>query len=183
MAMMISVALASVGSEWRYGPQLTTARDGLGLSVTNGRAYVTGGSPNGGFSLLKSMEVLDLATGAWTAGASMPEVRAAHGTGVIGDLMYVVGGIAGFLGVGNTVASYNISSGKWSSVPKLQSPRAHLGVGVVRGKMYAVGGSLSDLIPLRSMEMFAPATGQWMAAPPMLGHGRMQVGVGVLGER
>ena len=73
-------ATASSGG-WAGGPAMSTARDGLGLGTLGGQLYATGGSPDGGFSLLSSVEVLDV-TGVWSAGVTMPQERAAHDEGL-----------------------------------------------------------------------------------------------------
>jgi len=68
---------------------MPTGHDDLAAGVVNGRFYVVGGSdPSGGTSLT----AYDPATNAWTREAPTLTARTRSAAGVVGNILYVIGG-------------------------------------------------------------------------------------------
>ena len=151
MLGLIITSLPAFTNSWAPAPPMRSARESLGAAVLGGKVYAVGGSPDGGYSLLPSVEVFDPATQRWSAAANLTTGRSAHGVGVIGEQIYAVAGIAGYLGVGNTMDIYDASTDSWRAGPKLQHARSHVAVGVsggchARSRLHAYF-SLRDLQP------------------------------------
>ena len=122
----------------------------------------------------------------WMHVAPMTEKRDGVGVGVLGGLLYAVGGQNndGYQGLQtlSTVESYNPVTQKWAGnnlIASMSVRRNHFGVGVIRGLLYAVGGANEDGY-LSSTEAYNPATNTWALVAPMSVQ-RVDPGVCVLG--
>src|ERR1700730_13744844 len=77
--------------------------------------------------------------GSWAVKASMPMARSAPAVGVIGGILYSVGGNGAGLGLLSNVEAYNPSTDTWTEDAPLLKPDSGLTAGVVNGKLYAIG--------------------------------------------
>jgi N-acetylneuraminic acid mutarotase len=96
----------------------------------------------------------------WEPIAPMPTPRGAAGAAVIGDKLYVVGGLADRNRL-RTLEAYDLRTGRWEQLEPMRVERDHLGVAALDGKLYALGGRQEDERPLTDFERYDPATGSW----------------------
>src|SRR5262249_56929326 len=91
-------------------------------------------------------EVLDTATGTWSAAVPMLTARNHHGAALIDGVIYVVGGRIGstfIIGLSNNVSTneaYDVGKNTWSAMLGMPTPRSGVGTAVLNGRMHALGG-------------------------------------------
>jgi N-acetylneuraminic acid mutarotase len=172
---------------WLKGPDLPTERGALTATAHENRIYAIGGAKNPSYSTaelrptvpvenMATNEVLDIATGTWTAAAPMLTARNHHGASLIDGKIYVVGGRIGstfIIGLSNNVSTnevYDIAKNTWAAVLGMPTPRSGIGTAVLNGRMHVLGGEayLNDLVgTYRTHEAFDPKTNSWQRLPPM----------------
>lgn len=100
------------------------------------------------------------ATDSWEWGAGIPAARRRGSAGValVGDKIYIVGGIInGHVdGHVNWFDEYSPETGEWKSLPLAPHKRDHFQVGYLDGKLYAAGGRRSSIKPGESFELVVP---------------------------
>jgi N-acetylneuraminic acid mutarotase len=172
---------------WSKGPDLPTPRGALTATAHENKIYAIGGAKNPTYSTpelrptvpvenMASTEVLDIATGTWSAAAPMLTARNHHGASLIDGKIYVVGGRIGstfIIGLSNNVSTnevYDIAKNTWAAVLGMPTPRSGVGTAVLNGRMHVLGGEayLNDLVgTYRTHEAFDPNTNTWQRLPPM----------------
>lgn len=113
--------------------------------------------------------------GCWTNFAPIDQgPRQEHGTVVLGDNIYILGGITLYNGTGitptlNSVDAYSISRGHWKSVASLPVPLNHANTAAVDGKLYVLGGLLGGEVwrATPNCYMYDPKADRWTALKPM----------------
>ncbi|HYZ45071.1 MAG TPA: kelch repeat-containing protein, partial [Xanthobacteraceae bacterium] len=150
---------------WSKGPDLPTPRGALTATAHENKIYAIGGAKNPTYSTpelrptvpvenMASTEVLDIATGTWSAAAPMLTARNHHGASLIGGKIYVVGGRIGstfIIGLSNNVSTnevYDIAKNTWAAALGMPTPRSGVGTAVLNGRMHVLGGEayLNDLV-------------------------------------
>jgi len=172
---------------WALVAPMTEKRDGPGVGVLGGLLYAVGGQNDDGFEghqILMTVEAYNPATNTWAGHnliAPMHERRSSMGVGVLGGLLYAVGGTSGDFYLAS-VEVYDPGTNTWTLVAPMSVNRVNLGVGVSGGLLYAAGGvGMEDPFnSLASVEAYNPATNSWALVAPM-SVGREGLGVGVLG--
>jgi len=113
----------------------------------------------------------DPATKAWTTEASAPVAVAEPGYGVIGDKLYVTGGVGGTwtsLSIVTETQVYDMATGTWSTAAA--NPYTIGGTDVaLGGELYQIGGlSLSTFEDSGIVSVYDPSTNTWseLAAYP-----------------
>jgi N-acetylneuraminic acid mutarotase len=172
---------------WSKGPDLPTPRGALTATAHENKIYAIGGAKNPTYSTpelrptvpvenMATTEVLDIATGTWSAAAPMLTARNHHGASLIDGKIYVVGGRIGstfIIGLSNNVSTnevYDIAKNTWAAVLGMPTPRSGVGTAVLNGRMHVLGGEayLNDLVgTYRTHEAFDPKTNTWQRLPPM----------------
>lgn len=109
--------------------------------------------------VLGSPIVVSAQVGSWTAKTSMPTARLQHSLGVVGSIVYVVGGNENG-NVTATVQAYSSAADVWTPKASMSAPRELLGIGVVNGILYAVGGQSTSAV-VGTLEAYDPATNTW----------------------
>jgi hypothetical protein len=104
----------------------------------------------------------------------MPTPRTALAVGVIGNILYAVGGNNGGTDL-NTVEAYDPTFNKWFTKKSMGFPRSGLAVGVVNGILYAIGGDINST----TVEAYDPGTDSWTTKASM-STARYGLGVGVV---
>jgi uncharacterized protein (TIGR03437 family) len=103
----------------------------------------------------------------WTMGAPMPTPRSAPFTGVIGNKIYVAGGVngSGFLNVNEV---FDTASDTWTTAAPMPTARA-IGAGaVVNNIFYAIGGGITGGgNAVDTVEAYDPSTDTWSAKAPV----------------
>lgn len=103
----------------------------------------------------------------WETLAPMPQARVDFGAATIGDTIYVVGGVDGYLRTLDSLEAYDIATDAWRELAPLPQPIHHPAVATDGKKLYVLGG-LTGLAarPLDSAFAYDPQTGAWQE----LGH-------------
>ena len=138
---------------------------------------------------------------AWKALAPLPTRRGSAVAAVVGDKIYVIGGVTTPVGAEDqgisptrpqlclgTVEEYDPAANTWRERTSMPTPRNHAAVGVVNGKIYVIGGRVgAAFIGLASdisvVEEYDPATDKWGAPRARMPTARSAMGVGVYGGR
>jgi hypothetical protein len=143
-----------------------------------GKLYIVGGFRGATFEPTGAVRILDLATGAWSEGASMPTPRGALAVAVVDGKIHAIGGNAanaGSLdhehGVGadnssvGTHEAYDTATDRWTRLAPLPTPRNHLGAAALDGRIHVVAGRVGNDFTLTPHEVYDPATDVWSEAP------------------
>lgn len=152
---------------WTVVAPMQNVRAELAAGALNGLVYAVGGYGDyeGNSRDLRSVEAYDPSTDTWTMKASMASGRTALGVGVVGNLLYAIGGDNGGSGVG-TVEAYDPATNAWTARKPMPTPRSGLGVGVINNILYAVGGR-NGTVYLKTVEAYDPSTDTWTTKAPM----------------
>lgn len=152
---------------WTFGPNMTWAVDGSGVSATiNGIIYFCGGILGG--STITTCGRLDPVALKWTLVASMPLGRNHAAGGTDGSKLYVFGGRTGGNSVGNGFADvqiYNPATNTWASssnpadgIPAMPIPRGGTGHAAFvphRREVYIMGGETQNGVNATTNHVFA----------------------------
>ena len=173
---------------WALVAPMSVTRFNVGVGVLGGLLYAVGGAAGTATTPapLASVEAHHPANDSWAKVANMTVKRDGPGVGVLGGLLYAVGGQNddGYEGlqVLQTVEAYNPITNTWDNrIAPMSVPRHDMGVGVLRGLLYAVGGASGDGPYLASMEAYDPITNTWDNLVAPMSVARVNLGVGVLG--
>ena len=117
----------------------------------------------------------------WTTKAPMPSGRGEVAVGVVGGVLYAVGGMAGSpgaVGPRATLEAYDPATNTWTQRAPMPTVRSLLGVGTLNGVLYAIGGLAGDGSRLATVEAYDPATDTWTTKAPMpTARGLLAIGV------
>ena len=103
---------------------------------------------------------------AWRALPRMPEARAAAGAAVIGNTLYIVGGV-GESGLARTAFALDLVRNRWRTI-RGPTPREHLAVTAARGRVYAIAGRTGGLdTNFALVESIAPGGMRWRREKPV----------------
>lgn len=142
-------------------PDLPVSLDHAMAATLNDRIYVFGGYIFG----RPTDRVFSLSANdaRWIEHSPMPAARAAGGTAVVGDRIYVVGGVTEN---GNWIRdtwAFDTSGRWWTNLARIPTPRDHLAVGAYRGRVCAAGGNGANQV----FECFDPARNEWGWMPDL----------------
>src|SRR5918995_6934387 len=76
----------------------------------------------------------------WSNGTSMPTSRSEITATIIGDNIYVIGGLDKSGNILDNVEVYNIKNDSWKTVAPLPQPLHHTTASNFDGKIYVIGG-------------------------------------------
>ena len=116
------------------------------------------------YDTLSSVEIYDPNTDKWTQAAPMQSPRMNFGCAVLGDYIYVAGGLSNGRYL-YTFERYSIAKNTWQSLPNVLRPRIDLELVELDGYLYAIGGSLSGSVDW--VERFCPGEAKWHDCAPM----------------
>ena len=112
--------------------------------------------------------VYDAARDIWEDRAPLPLGRAAHAAAVIGDRLYVAGGIGPD---SQRLQVYDAATDRWQVRTAMSQPREHLAAATLNGKLYAIGGRWGGVGNVDLLEEYDPTADNWRLLPPMqIGH-------------
>ena len=107
----------------------------------------------------------------YTAKAVLPEARYRYASAVVGDKIYIIGGLTGdsATGMKKTTLIYDINANSWSTGPNMATGRSDTCAAVVGDKIYVVAGYASGFEALDSVEVLdtAAASPAWATAPKL----------------
>ena len=134
---------------------------------------------------MNSLEIFDPETKTWTSGPAMPTARLHAGAAVIGDRLYVVGGMPAVRGGipprYSTLEIYDPIENTWTTGPPMPSARDGRATAVIENRLCVVGG-FRDNRHLNVFETYDPETNAWTTGPP-LPTPRCGLGVAVVGGK
>jgi len=163
---------------WSLGADLPLGRHHVQIAadVEARKLFVLGGYPEtllGLFQGQSELFIYDIATNSWSRGADLPSPRGAGTSQVIGNTVYIIGGMDDEGNVLNTVHSYNMRTNTWSTNhANMPTAREHLASGLVNvngtNHIVVFGGRLVSITSgLNATESYNPSTNQWTIHPNM----------------
>ncbi|XP_023601241.1 kelch-like protein 18 isoform X6 [Myotis lucifugus] len=157
---------------WTVVTPMSSSRSAAGVTVFEGRIYVSGG--HDGLQIFNSVEHYNHHTATWHPAAGMLNKRCRHGAASLGSRMFVCGGYdgSGFL---SSAEVYSAAADQWCLLVPMLTRRSRVSLVASCGRLYAVGG-YDGQSNLSSVEMYDPETDCWAFTAPMACH---EGGVGV----
>ena len=139
------------------------------LVTHGGRIYVVGGLGDllFGADVRRAMFEYDPAADRWRAMPSMPTARGAASGAVIGDALFVAGGMGAGGEVLDVVERFDFRTRRWERVADMPSAREHAAGAVAGGRMYVLGGRTLRSDSIDVVEVYDPAEDRWRRAAPM----------------
>jgi N-acetylneuraminic acid mutarotase len=100
----------------------------------------------------------------WETARPMPDARAAFGAAVLGNTIYVVGGIDGYFRTLSSALAYDIGADAWRPIARLPQAVHHPAVATDGTRLFVIGGltGLSSR-PLDDVYAYNPAKDAWEA--------------------
>ncbi|MEO1559134.1 MAG: kelch repeat-containing protein, partial [Cyanobacteria bacterium J06632_19] len=178
----------------------TVAEDLPGEAVENpavvsfdGKIYSFGGSQQPFSDSVSNAAVFDPLTSDWTTLEAMPTARGGATAQVLGDKIYVIGGMNSNGASLNTVEIYDPVTGIWETGESMLTSRDNAGSAVLDNPateeydelLYVFGGRTRNTDgsvvdgTLNTMEIYDPLANEWTFGMPMP-TGRRAMGVGTL---
>jgi N-acetylneuraminic acid mutarotase len=139
------------------------------MAAWGGKIYVIGGMGDllFGADTRRDAFVYDPATDRWSDLPPMPTRRGATASAVIGDTLYVAGGMTQGGRLSNALEAFDFRTQRWRRLADLPTPREHMiGVAVDEAFYVAGGRSLTD-DSLSVVERYEPETDRWTRVAPM----------------
>jgi N-acetylneuraminic acid mutarotase len=158
-------------NRWMERAPMPTPHGYLASGVVNGILYAVGGQddPAGTSVILNSVEAYDPVTDTWTTKTSMPTARRGAAIGVVGGILYAIGGElspAGSHNMSKAVEAYDPATDSWTTRAPMLTARDALSVTVINDTLYAIGG-YDGVAYLPTVELYDPATDHWTTKAPM----------------
>lgn len=123
---------------FRDAPDMALAHVAPASVVYQERLYLFGGGNQS--APLPGSEVFDPTTNQWRVLANMPSERLGARAVVLGDRIYVIGGVDRNGAPSARVDVYDPAANTWSLFGALQTPRGAAAVGNLGGRIYVIGG-------------------------------------------
>ena len=142
-------------ADWQEIAPLPTPRFASAAVTYKGHILTLGGvafSPQG-FNEYDCVEIYDPSQNLWTRSTDvvLPRPVAAHGTCILQNKLYVMGGFSGEEGIGTTTAVYDFQLASWRSLAPLPQRQAAMGVVVLNHTIYLIGGWAADRSVMNSV--------------------------------
>ena len=175
---------------WQPGPQLESARAGLGAVVLDGKIYAAGGA--GRVNPRDNFDVLDPALNRWLALSPLSEGLERFGIAAADGRIWVAGGYSAESGREPIAAmwSYDPESDVWQSEPPMPAPRAAFALVSDGTRLMAVGGDAEpggifvfDLETREWTTLEAPESVRRRDAGVTLANGEIWVTGGIVNRR
>jgi len=186
----------ATGAVWRYSldkrrwsslPPMPTARGALGGAVIGGSLYAVGGTPppfsGRPIQPYGKLEILELDSGRWRSGPSMPFPRHHVGAAALDGSLYVVGGRGRSVFSLAHLERFDVRTGAWESLPPLPQASGALAAAAVGGELLAIGGGDdAEGWVTGATWAFDPSRNRWRRLPDLT-HPRHGHGVAAVGRR
>ncbi|MFG1607715.1 S8 family serine peptidase [Actinoplanes sp. NPDC049265] len=154
-------------STWASLAAMPHGRAKPSVAEYSGKLYVFGGWGDTG-APEPTVDVFDIAAGSWsTLDATNPKARAAAGTAVVNDKVYLVGGcVDGQCGPSVETVVFDPAAGAFSEVKAYPHPVSWTGCGGVGGQIVCAGGADADSGTFfADTQVYDPAGDSWTAGP------------------
>lgn len=150
--------------KWESLAPLSAARSGVAVATFEEKIIIIGGHSSAG--VMDTVEMYDPATDTWTPMNSKPTAVYDASAALIGEKVYVPGGLTSSGAPTKTVEVFNPRKNSWEKCADL--PVALNGYGLVsyEGQLYLFGGRDSTK-PLNLVLRYDPFTDTWHQASPM----------------
>jgi N-acetylneuraminic acid mutarotase len=156
-------AFSPSANRWRRLPDLPQAVNHATAGTWRGRIVVAGGYVA---RQQPSDRVFVLENDRWRELGRLAEPRAAAGAAIVGDTLYVAGGI-GRNGLATTALALGLRTGKARTIPA-PTKREHLAVTAAGGRVYALAGRTAGIdTNVRTLESWRPGARTWTRLPPV----------------
>jgi N-acetylneuraminic acid mutarotase len=156
-------AFSPSANRWRRLPDLPQAVNHAMAATWRGRIVVAGGYVA---RQQPSDRVFVLENDRWRELGRLAEPRAAAGAAIVGDTLYVAGGI-GRNGLATTALALGLRTGKARTIPA-PTKREHLAVTAAGGRVYALAGRTAGIdTNVRTLESWRPGARTWTRLPPV----------------
>ena len=140
----------------------------IGFVTYRGSIYVVGGhgtllwgaSPQDGFYRYTP------GRDRWVRLPSLPTPRGAVAVAVLGDRLYVAGGMAAGVPL-RVVEAYDFGERRWERVADMPADREHVAGAALGGRFYVVGGRNRQTDALPDVTRYDPATDSWERIPDL----------------
>ena len=142
-------------------PDLPVSLDHAMAATLKDRIYVFGGYVFG--RPIDRVFSLGANDARWIEHSPMPAARAAGGAAVVGDRIYIVGGVTDNGGWIRDTWALDANGRWWTNLARMPTPRDHLAVGAYRGRVCAAGGNGAN----QAFECFDPARNEWGWMPDL----------------
>ena len=142
-------------------PDLPVSLDHAMAATLRDRIYVFGGYVFG--RPIDRVFSLGANDARWIEHSPMPAARAAGGAAVVGDSIYIVGGVTDNGGWIRDTWALDANGRWWTNLARMPTPRDHLAVGAYRGRVCAAGGNGAN----QAFECFDPARNEWGWMPDL----------------
>ena len=149
---------------WSGGAALPSPRSRLALIAGPQRLYAIGGETAAGVT--GQVSVYDLAENRWQTAADKPTAVSNVSGALIGDRIYVPGGMTRDGKVTGALEAFDAQTGVWESRAALPEPRAAYALATLDDRLYLFGGWDGNAYR-REVFVYDAATDAWSAATPM----------------
>ncbi len=104
--------------------------------------------------------------GRWTTGANMPTERARFAQVLVGNGIYVIGGLS-VNGFTDVVERYDVASDQWATLASKPTMVANIGAVVLDGRIYVPGGYLESDQATNVVEVYDIERDTWSEGAPL----------------
>ncbi|CAG7828338.1 unnamed protein product [Allacma fusca] len=159
---------------WVEMSSFSKTRFKFGWTIAQNSIYVLGGLSTTGqieASVEKCWDPFSVVNCHWTTIDNSPHPRADHAVGLVGHLIYVVGGVRGSrsLRISKSMLAFDIETKKWSKKAAMPSKNIGLCVAVLDSRLYAIGGGEKkcNRKATRTCAVYIPETNEWNLTSPL----------------
>ncbi len=138
----------------------------VSMVTHGGKIYVVGGLGDVlfGADVRRAMWEYDPAADRWRDMPPMPTARGAASAGVIGDVLYVAGGVGENGRVLRTLEAFDFTTEEWERRADMPTAREHAAYAVAAGRLYVLGGRTPENDAITAVEAYEPAADRWRRA-------------------
>ena len=165
------VEAQSIANLTRFDPERGTyeelrrmprALNHIGMVAYRGAIYVVGGHGNvlGGADARRSFFRYSPQTRRWSRMPPMPTARGAVAVGVVGDHLYVAGGMLRGEPL-RTLEAFDFRGGRWERLPDMPTGREHVAGAAAGGRFYVIGGRNEETDALSEVTRYDPRRRRW----------------------
>lgn len=154
----------NLSSRWQEEVPLSIARGRLAAIVAEGHIYAIGGETPGGIT--GAVEAYDPVRRAWTLKATKSVPVANVGGALLGDKIYVPGGLTFSGQVTDVMEVYDPDADRWAQAASLPAPRAAYALATYGEKLYLFGGTDGQR-DVATVFVYDPMADEWQGGPSM----------------
>jgi DNA-binding CsgD family transcriptional regulator len=150
---------------WVDVASMTEPRSSMAIATFEGKIIAIGGRSSLG--VLSSVEMYDPISNTWSTLKEKPTAVYDASAAVIGEKIYIPGGVKEDGSLTNIVEVFNPRKNEWENVADLPIPISGYGLASYEGQIFLFGG-WDGQKPLDSVWRYDPNTDTWHPGSPML---------------